>query len=210
MDLVIKYLSNVKLIGSKESTANHISGMSKAAGKFNFTIGASVKKKSNDNLGNTGTGSTSAKVRNDNSRSITQTIRDCTPEDAARIGTFIFNTMAKIPNSDAYVGKMAAFATIKKKTLDEFHVQDYNELTKEQRVMYAQKMIAQGAPFYYTERSIHIKYGNYQTIYSLSHRKSGVMHWKQETADKMIADAQKAMGNFDVTLVKIDNPDPQV
>lgn len=177
MDLTIKFISTVGTIGSSESTVERLDKLSRAAGKFNVTIGTSIKRSlSNTRQSKTSDGSESPKQTDrqpSNTKVVTKVIQDCSPEDATLIAKCLFDFMERQGNSEKYTERKARFDTEKRMVLAELGVDNYDLLTPEQRKMYASKMIERKAPFTYTECSIHMKYGENQTIYSATQRKVG-------------------------------------
>lgn len=175
MDLTIKFISTVGTIGSSESTVTRLDKLSRAAGKFNVTIGTSIKR----SLGKVKPTTEEPELpkepdkRPSNTRVVTKVIQGCSPEDATLIAKCLFDLMERQGNSEKYTERKAKFDTVKRMVLTELGVDNYDLLTPEQRKMYASMMIARRAPFTYTECSIHMKYGENQTIYSATQRKVG-------------------------------------
>lgn len=205
MELAIKFISQVNHVGSTEQTARRISHLSKAAGKFNAMLGATIKEAptANGSSGSTASEPTPGRVksslRDDTSKVVTKTL-DVTPEQAAVIATTLFNAMEKESNSEKYTERKSNFDTAKRECLNELGARDFKELTPDQRSMYAKKMIARKAPFSYTERSIHIRYNGMATVYSKTHRKLGKSHWSDDIYDRLIPDLGKLMKSKEVRL----------
>lgn len=173
MDLTIKFISTVSTIGSSESTVKRLDKLSKAAGKFNVTIGTSIKRALNKSKTEGPEPPKEPDKRPSNTKVVTKVIQDCSPEDATLIAKCLFDFMENQGNSVKYTERKAKFDTDKRMVLTELGVDSYDLLTPEQRKMYATMMITRRAPFTYTECSIHIKYGENQTIYSATQRKVG-------------------------------------
>jgi len=199
MNLTIKFISTVNTIGSQESTVQRLTKLSAAAGKFNLTIGTSIKNALAKAKGNPNGQPKKSEINPSNTKVITKTIEDCSPEDATLIADFLFNYMDDKDNSQKYTEAKANFDTCKRNTLAEFGVEDYEKLTAEERRSYAAKMIARRAPFKYTEKSIHIKYGDNQTIYSRTHRMLGTSHWKSDFYETSV-DLAKLREKFTVSF----------
>lgn len=217
MILIVKFISTVTSIGSSESTANRLDKLSKAAGKFNIMIGTSIKKKLNGIKGATDGSSeednsedtkvSPKKVPMSNTKVLTREI-ECSPEEASLIATRLFNLMEQKGNSDKYAAAKANFDTCKRTVLAMFNTDDYDKLTSEERQLYAKEMIARNAPFKYTTQSIHIKYGDNQTIYSKTRRVYGTAHWSEDFYDSKV-DLASLKKNFEVTFrnpVNVSDP----
>lgn len=199
--LTVKLISMVSTIGSQESTARRLTKLSAAAGKFNLTIGTSIKLalKKTVTEGPTGQPPRTEKTKPSNTKVVTKTIEDCSPEDATLIADYLFNLMDAQSNTASYEQAKAHFDTCKRQVLAEFGAQNYDVLTAEERKSYATKMIALGAPFKFTTQSIHIKYGDNQTIYSRTRRVSGTSHWNEDFFDSKV-DIKKLREKYQVTF----------
>lgn len=205
MELTIKFISQVNHVGSTEQTARRIAHLSKAAGKFNAMLGATIKEAptANESSGPPAPeptpGRRKSSLKDDTSKVVTKTL-DVTPEQAAVIATTLFNAMEKESNSEKYTERKSNFDTAKRECLNELGARDFKELTPDQRSMYAKKMIARKAPFSYTERSIHIRCNGMATVYSKTHRKLGKSHWPDDIYDRLIPDLGKLMKSKEVRL----------
>lgn len=183
MELSIKFISQERRIGPDDSAATDSAYISKAAARFNVVIGVTMRRKrpdvQQDSASEVEASKRSGDLKNNNTQVLHSVIRDLTKEDAAQLARFYFNHMEQTGNSDEYVRAKARFDSIKRSILQELHVDAIDELTKDQRIVYAGKMIQAKAPFIYTERSIHIKLGEYQTVYSKTVRLKGRQHWSE-------------------------------
>lgn len=200
-------------MGSSESTVTRLDKLSAAAGKFNVMIGTSIKRSlANATAGTTVSTSNSLKDTSRNTRVIKRVIADCTAEDATLYAKKLFDIIAAKGNSEEYTNSKSNFDTLKSRTLSELGVDKYDKLTPEQRKVYAKKMIEARAPFKYTSQSIHIKYGDFQTIYSITRRVLGTAHWADSTVNNLmdITDERKkyrvTMRNASPESKSVQNP----
>lgn len=212
-ELTVKFISQVSRVGSDAQTATRLRTLSKAAGKFNFNLGVSIREKAKNvkagaqgaTQANQGQGAVTPPRKN--STLVQTTTINCSREDAARIATHLANMMANDGNSDKYVSRKAAFDTEKARTLAEFGVKGYDDLTEDQRQEYAKRMIAKKAPFVYTEQSIHIKYEGCVTVYTQSRRRLGIAHWPADSFNKNV-DLDKLRQKYDVIVKPVHPTSP--
>lgn len=205
--LTVKFISQEAHMGSEEQSAIRLKSLSKAAGKFNAILNASIKEKARGVKESvaaaeaaSANGERSAPNRTSESRKSTKVLTfevETTPEEAVLIATTLFNGMEKQGNSEKYTAKKAAFDTAKRQTLAEFSVKSYSDISEDEKQEYAKRMIALKAPFDYTERTIHIKYEGCSTVYSKSSRFCGIAHWPSNIYEKLI-NLEKLKGKYTV------------
>jgi hypothetical protein len=194
----IKVIAKTQQMGSSDGTAYRLDFMSKAAGKLNFLAGCSVKKSDGANANTAAPTGNGAKA----TTSATVALNDVTqdPKEALVIGNLAANWAEQKGNTEAYTQKKAYFDTCKKKTLDELGVSDYEELTREQRIVYAKKMKALNAPFKYKEVSLHIKLPGLRSVYTRSFRITGTNTYDETWLRNMVT---KWMSQVDKYTVKV-------
>lgn len=222
MNLVIKFISSFATLGSKESTVNRLDELASAAGKFNVLMQTSIKKnianKSKEDSPkekpksvkdpNVSREPVEGTVRTDNAVITTKIIKDCTPEDATLISRVLFGLLQKSGNSDKYEAAKAHFDTCKRTVLSNFGTDNYSNLSQEERKVYAKMMIEAKAPFTYTTQSIHMKYGDLQTVYSKTRRVHGKSPFQEDFYEKHVDLAKERKAYIVTTNVARPNQGP--
>lgn len=210
-DLTIKVIQNLGHIGSSATTANHVDSLPKAAGKFNFLNNVTIKRKTNnsDDLSKEGKGKTGINTKNNSS--VARVTVDATPEEAALVAFYLASLMEKTgAGSDKYITKKANFDTCKSKTLQALNAKSYDELSNEQRIEYAKRMLDQKAPFYYYQTVIHIKYDGKSTIFTKSSRSLVRPRFDETWINAQIDKALMLSSKFEVITRTVNKSNPNL
>lgn len=191
--LTVKFISKVVRIGSSEGTAKRVKERSKAAGKLNMTFGVNVRDKVKPQ-------------QSEKSADATHVItieEDIELDDAIIMGNWLLDRMDKQDNTSGYTDRKASFDSLKRRVLSSFGVEKFDVLTNDERITYAKKMVANNAPFQYTECSLHVKIDDKMTVYSKTFRRMNADHWKQDEVTSLIESARKVVPKKEVILRKV-------
>lgn len=198
VEVTVKVIHTKKHMGSSETTGRRLPKMSKAAGKFNALLGTKVSLSN----GQPDSESNNTQIDKDTNVDVKTLRISVTVAEAAVAATLICNAVEGSERStEAFIQAKANFDTQRKEVLSSLGATDYDELTREQKQVYARQMVSRRAPFDYYTSKIHIKCkGNPTvktvTLYGLKPR--GV----EGNINKILNSLKDNMSRYNVTVVR--------
>lgn len=158
--LIMKIIQEKRHMGSSKSVASRTPSMPKGSAYFNAVNGTKVR------LTNGATDADASRMKKLRNTMVASHHADVTIEEAALFCYFLFEEFDYVfsDNTQSYKDRKCEFDSNRNKLFQQMGVSSYDQMTREQKQVYAQKMVSSGSTFdYYTFR-IHVKFGSNDTV----------------------------------------------